>query len=71
MDQQILPVASAPDIDVLLTVIPPITYLQQNHFDAIFSIVTYVDNATNIIPIFPHLPVMVSTLQISEAPILH
>ena len=70
-DQQILPVTSAPDIDALLTVRPQITFLQQNHFDEIFSIVTYVPNATHIIPTFPNLPVTVSTLQISEAPILY
>ena len=70
-DQQILPVTSAPDIDTLLTVRPQITFLQQNHFDEIFSVVTYVANATYIIPAFPNLPVTVSTLQISETPILH
>ena len=68
---QILPVTSAPDIDVLLTVRPQITVLQQNDFDEIFSVVTYAANATHIIPTFPNLPVTVSTLQISEAPILH
>ena len=70
-DQQILPVTFVPDIDALLTVRPQITFLQQNHFDEIFSIVTYVANVTHIIPTFPHLPVTISTLQISEAPILH
>ena len=69
-DQQILPVTSAPDIDDFLTVRPQITFLQQNHFDKIFSFVTYVA-ATHIIPTFPNLPVTVSTLQISEAPILY
>ena len=67
-NQQILPVISAPDIDALVTVRPQITFLQQNHFDEIFSVVTYVANATHIIPTFPYLPVTVSTLQISEAP---
>ena len=70
-DQQILPVTTAPDIDVFLTVRPQITFFQQNHFDEIFSIVTYVVNATHIIPTFPSLPVTISTLQISEAPILY
>ena len=32
---------------------------------------TYVANATHIIPTFPHLPVTISTFKISEAPILH
>ena len=68
-DQQILPVKFAPDTDALLTVRPQITFLQQNHFDEIFSIVTYVANATHIIPTFPHLPGTIITLQIS--PILH
>ena len=70
-DQQILPVTFAPDIDIILTVRPQITFLPQNHFDEIFSVVTYVANATHIIPTFPHLPVTISTLQISEVPILH
>ena len=70
-DQQILPVTCAPDIDALLTVRSQITFLQQNHFDEIFSIVTYVDNVTDITPTFPNLPVAISTLQISEAPILY
>ena len=70
-DQQILPVTFAPDIDVLLTVRPQITFLQQNGFDEIFSVVAYVANATHIIPTFANLPVTISTLQISEAPILH
>ena len=66
-----MPETFAPDIGVLLTVRPKITFLQQNSFDDIYSIVTYVANATHIIPTFPHLPVTVSTLQISEALILH
>ena len=70
-DQQILLVTTAPDIDAFLTVRPQITFFQQNHFDEIFSIVIYVANATHIIPTFPNLPVTVSTLQISEAPILY
>ena len=70
-DQQILPITSAPDIDILLTVRPQITFLQQNHFDEIFSVVAFVANATYIILTFPNLPVTVSTLQILEAPILY
>ena len=61
-DQQILSVTFVPDIDALLTVRPQITFLQQNHFDEIFSIVTCVANVTHIIPTFPNLPVTVSTL---------
>ena len=66
-----MPVTFAPDIDILLTVRPLITPLQQNGFDEIFSVVTYVANATHIIPTLPNLPVTASTLQISDAPILH
>ena len=70
-DQQILPEIFVPDTDILITVRPQITFLQHNNIDEIFSVVTYVANATPIIPTFPNLPVTVSTLQISEAPILH
>ena len=70
-DQQILPVTTAPDIDALLTVRPHITFFQANHFDEICSVVIYVANVTHIVPTLPNLPVTVSTLQISEAPILY
>ena len=69
-DQQILPGTTVPDIDTLSTVRPQIAFLHQNHFDKIFSVVTYVANATHIVPTFPNLPVTISTLQISETPIL-
>ena len=70
-DQQILPVTTAPDIDAFLTVRPQITFFQQNCFNEICSVVTYVTNATQIVPTLPNLPVTVSTLHISEAPILY
>ena len=54
-----------------MTVRPQITFFQQNYTDEICSIVTYVANATYIVPTFPNLPAIVSTLQISEAPILY
>ena len=60
-----------PDIDAFLTVRPQITFFQQNHFDEICSIVTYIANATYVVLTFPNLPVCISTLQISEAPILY
>ena len=60
-----------PDTDILLTARPQITFLQYNDIDEIFSVVTYVANASHIIPTFPNLPVTVSTLKISEAPIFH
>ena len=70
-DQQFLPVTNAPDIDAFLTIRPQITFFQQNHFNEICSVVTYVANATHIVPAFLNLPVAISTLQISEAPILY
>ena len=70
-DQQILPVATAPDIDAFLTVRPQITFFQQNYFDEICSIVTCVANSTHVVPTLPNLPVTVGTLYISEAPILY
>ena len=70
-DHQILPEIFVPDTDIILTARPQITFLQYNNVDEIFSFVTYVANATHIIPTFPNLPVTVSTLQISEAPILY
>ena len=59
------------DIDAFLTVRSQITFFQQNNFDEIFSIVTYITNATHIVSTFPNLPVTVSTLRISEVPILY
>ena len=70
-DQQILPVTTAPDIDAFLTVRPQIAFCQQNYFDEICSIVTYVANSTHVVPTLPNLPVTIGTLQISEAPILY
>ena len=61
-DQQILPATTVPDIDSLSTVRPQITFFLQNHFDEIFSVVTYIPNATHIVPTFPKLPVTISTL---------
>ena len=70
-DQQTLPITTAPVIDVFLTVRPEITFFQQNYFDEICSIVTYVAKAIHPVPTLPNLPVTVSTLLISEAPILY
>ena len=64
-------VTTGPDINTFLTVRPQITFFQQNYFDEICSIVTYIANATYVVPAFPNLPVTISTLQISEAPILY
>ena len=61
----------APDTDILLTARSQITFQQYNDIDEIFNVVTYVANATYIILIFSNFPVTISTLQISETPILH
>ena len=70
-DKPILPITTPPDIHALLTVRPQITFFQQNYIDETPSIVTYVANATHIVPTCPSLPVIVTTPQISEAPILY
>ena len=54
-----------------MTVRPQITFFQQNYSDEICSIETYVANAVHPVPTLPSLPVTVSTLHISEAPILY
>ena len=54
-DQHILPVTTAPDTDAFLTVRLQITFFQQNHFDEICSIVTYVVNSTHVVPTLPSL----------------
>ena len=70
-DQQYLPVTTVPAIDTFVTVRPQITFFQQNYFDEICSTVTYVANAIHPVPTLPSLPVIVSTLHISETPILY
>ena len=70
-DQQLLSVTTAPDIDAFLTVRPQITFFQQNYFVEICSIVTFIADATHVVPTFPNLPVTITTLQISKAPFLY
>ena len=70
-DQQTLPEMLAPDTEVLITLRPQINFLLHNCINKIFNVVTYTANATHIIPLFPNLPVTVSTLHISDAPRLH
>ena len=70
-DQQNLPVTTAPAIDAFVTIRPQITFFQQNYFDEICSTVTYVAKAIHPVPTLLNLPVTVSTLYISEAPILY
>ena len=61
----------APDTDAFLTVRPQITFFQQNYFDEICNVVTYVANSTHVVPTLPNLPVTIGTLHISEATILY
>ena len=70
-DQQILPLTTAPDKDAFLMARPQITFFQQNYFDEICSIVTYVANSTHVVLTLPNLPVTFGTFHISEAPILY
>ena len=70
-DQQYLPVTTVPAIDAFVTVRPQITFFQQNYFEENCSTVTYVANAIHPVPTLLSLPVTVSTLHISEAPILY
>ena len=70
-DQQSLPVTTAPTIDAFVTVRPQIIFFQQNYYDEICSTETYVANAIHPVPSLPSLPLTVSTLHISEAPILY
>ena len=70
-DQQNLPVTTAPAIDAFVTVRPQITFFQQNYFDEICSTVTYVAKAIHPVLTLLSLPVIVSSLHISEAPILY
>ena len=68
--QQNLPVTVVPVIDAFVTVRPKIIFFQQNYFDEICSTVIYIAYAIHPVPSLPNLPVTVSTLHISEAPIL-
>ena len=60
-----------PDTEVLITVRPQINILQHNCINEIFDVVTNTANAIHITPKFPDLPVTISTLLISDEPILH
>ena len=70
-DQQNLPVIAVSAIDAFVTIRPQIIFFQQNYFDEICSTVTYVANAIHPVLSLLNLPVTVSTLHISEAPILY
>ena len=70
-DQQNLPVTATPAIASFVTVRPQIIFLQHNYYDEICSTVTYVANAIHPVLSLLTLPVTVSTLHISEAPILY
>ena len=60
-----------PAIDAFVTVRPQIIFFQQNYFDEICSIVTYVANTIHRVPSLPNLSITVSTLHISETPLLY
>ena len=70
-DQQNLSVTATPDIDAFVIVRPQIIFFQQNYFYEICSTVTYVANAIHPVLSLLNLPVTVSTLHITEAPILY
>ena len=60
-----------PAIDAFVTVRQQIIFFNQNYFEEICSTVTYVANAIHPVLSLPNLPVTVSTLHISEAPVLY
>ena len=64
-------ITTPPKTDAFWTVRPQITFFQQNYIDETCSVVTYAANATHIVPTCPNLPVIVTTLRISEASILY
>ena len=70
-DQQNLPVTASPTIDAFVTVRPQIIFFQQNYFDEIASISTYVANAIYPAPSFLNLAVTVSTLHMYDIPLLY
>ena len=71
LNQWILPERPMPDTEVLFTVRPQTTFLWHNCINEIFNIVTFIANATQIIPTLTNLPVTVNTLHTSDSPRLH
>ena len=63
-DQENLPVTATPAIDAFVTVRPQIIFFQQNYFDEICSIVTYVANAIHPVPSLPNSSITVSSSHI-------
>ena len=66
-----MPETTAPAIDAFVIVKPQIIFFQQNYIDDISSIETYAVNAIYLVPNLQNLPLTVSTLHTSEAPILY
>ena len=69
--QRNLPVTAAPTIDAFVTVRPQIIFFQQNYFDELGSIPTYVANTIYPEQSFPNPSVTVSTLHIYDTPLLY
>ena len=70
-DQPNLPVTAMPAIQSYLTVIPQIVFFQQNYFDELGSIPTYIANTIYTALSFSNLSVMVSILYIYDTPLLY
>ena len=70
-DQQYLPVIAAPTIDAFVTVRLQIIFFQQNHFDELSSIPTYVANTIYPAQSFLNPSVTVRTLHIYDIPPLY
>ena len=65
-DQQNLPVTAMPTIDAFVTVRPQIIFFQQNYFEELGNIPTYIANTIYGAQSFPNPSVTVSTLLIYD-----
>ena len=70
-DQLNLPVTAAPTTDAYLTVRPQIVFFQQNYFDELSSIFTYVADTIYTVQSFLNPSVTVSTLHIYDTLLLY
>ena len=70
-DQLNLPVTATPTIDAYLTVRQQIVFFQQNYFDELGSVFTYVGDTIYTVQGFLNPSVTVSTLHISDTPLLY
>ena len=66
-----LPMTAALTIDTYLTVRPQIVLFQQNYFDELDSIPTYIADTVYAAQNFPNPSVTVSTLHVYDTPILY